>query len=146
MERNVKKGEVLETGVKDAPVKDIRWDVNEIETEAVRINDPGVGEGRVLRHFFFKANPVDKDHRRATKADIINSYKKLIEMSLWSDGLVPSVDQPLELHTRRSVKSISKTLYLALVANHADFVIQVLAEPKQGLVNRAFFRQTPTTI
>lgn len=107
------------------------YGVTDASIEPILMKDPGEGDQRVIRHFFFKANPSQK---HGSKQDIVRSFQRLIEVSLWGDGLQPVFDQPMELHNRKSVKKISKVLYQALVNSGADFVIQVLAEKRRGVI------------
>ena len=126
--------QIVEAGTKDAPVKDILWNASQIETERTRILDPGIGRPRILRHFFFKANPeiLGPGKRRPVKQEIFNAFQNLIRINLWGDGLVVNPDHPPEIHTRKSVKGLSTVLYMEMVKNNTDFVIQVLAEPRLG--------------
>ena len=39
----------------------------------------------------------------------------------------------MELHTKKSIKSVSPALYSKLVLEKADYVILVLAEPRLGV-------------
>lgn len=125
--------QLIEEGVKDAPVSDVLWNANQIETDKVRIIDPGVGKETILRHFFFKALPVLKGQARPTKRDIVSHFKRLIELSLYGDGFIIREDKPIEVHTLQAVKKISKTLYLKMKQEGSDFVILCLATPRAGV-------------
>ena len=109
-------------------------DVNKIETEPVQIRDPGVGKEVILRHFFFKAPPLPPGERRPNKLELINQFKRLIETNLWGDGLIIREDKPIEVHTRQKAKQVSKSLYMKMQQEGADFVILVLAEPRMAQV------------
>lgn len=123
---------LLEENAKNAPVKDVHWNANEVQTEAVKIDDPMQGDRVVLRHFFFSAPVWRGGFRKPNKMDLVNENKKLIEVNLWVDGLRPVNDRLIECHTRRGVRKLSKILYTEMVKNNADFVIQVLCEPAKG--------------
>ncbi len=134
MERAIiNKGEIIEANAKDAPVKDIHWDATQAQTDSVPIIDPGVGKAVVLRHFFFKSQPVPKGYPKPDKLQILSQFKRLIEMSLWGDGLIIREDKPIEVHNVGKVKKISKTLYMKMKDEGADFVILCLASPRMGV-------------
>lgn len=107
---------------------DVLWHGTEAVAAPVQIKDPFAGKPVVLRHFFFKSNPVQT--HRPTKLDILNQYKKLIEVMLWSDGLIIRDEAPMEVHTLEKAKKISPALYQKMKEEGADFVILVLAEPR----------------
>lgn len=110
----------------------IQGEAFDLETEKIRINDPGIGKEQILRHFLFKAQPVPKGYHKPSKLEIISYYKQMIELSLWSDGLIIREDKPIELHTRASCRKVSPALYQKMVSEGADFVILVLAEPRRN--------------
>lgn len=136
MEKISETKQLIETNAKGAPVKDVLWNANEATTESIRIQDPGTGGDVILRHFFFKKSPMSARLPRPTKLDILNQNKRLIETTLWADGLIIRFDKPIEVHTRQKIKKISKTLYMEMVRNGSDFVIIVLCEPRRGVVVR----------
>lgn len=133
MEKVTEGKQVLETNVADAPVKDVLWNSAQVETETHEIRDPGAGSDVVLRHFFFKALPLPPGTTKPDKHQIVAHYKKLIEMTLWGDGLMIREDKPLEVHTIQKAKTVSKSLYKKMLAEGADFVILCLATPKRGV-------------
>lgn len=134
MEKISETKQIIESNAKDAPVKDILWNAQEMQTEGVRIIDPGVGREVVVRHFFFKSIPLPKGVPKPTKRELISYYKRLIEMSLWSDGLIVREDKPLELVELHTAHKISPTLYRKMKIEEADFVILVLASSRLGQV------------
>lgn len=134
MEKVGETQQIIEENAVNAPVKDVLWNANEIETEAVKVEDPGEGVAVILRHYFFKKLPTVKGFREPTKAQLFAHYKKLIEANLWGDGLVPREDKKIEIHSRHKVKGISKALFVEMVKNNADFVIMLLAEPRKGVL------------
>jgi hypothetical protein len=125
--------QISETKYVQDPKDNFVWNANQIETDGVRVLDPGVGKENVLRHFFFKSLPLPPRTPRPSKIEIINQFKRLIEASLYGDGLIIREDKPIELYTRNKVKKISKTLYLEMLKNNADFCILVLATPRMGV-------------
>lgn len=124
---------LIEENAANAPAKDLLWNAQKIETEGVQIIDPGVGKEVVLRHFFFKAQPMPKGTPRLDKHQIVSQFKRLIEMSLWGDGLIIREDKSLEVHTLQKAKKISKALYLKMRQEGSDFVIMCLATPRAGV-------------
>ena len=125
--------QIIEGNAKNAPTKDILWNANEISAEPVRIVDPGVGQEVIVRHFFFKSIPLLKGQSKPTKLELISHFKKLIEMSLWGDGLVIREDKPLELVELHIAKKNTPFLYKKMLEQSSDFVLLVLASPKAGL-------------
>jgi hypothetical protein len=136
MEKVGEQKQIIETNAKSAPVKDILWNAQEAETEKIKIFDPGVGQENVLRHFFFKKSPMLARLPRPSKLDIVNQNRRLIETTLWADGLIIRYDKPLEVHTLKNAKKISKALYQEMLKNRADFVILCLAVPRAGVTVR----------
>lgn len=109
------------------------WNGTEIETEAVKIEDPGTGGEVILRHFFFSAKPRNPGDPKPTKMQLFSEAKKLIELALWGDGLVPMEERHVEVHTKGYLKKLSKTLYAEMLKNRADYVIMVPARPRKGV-------------
>ena len=119
----------VEMGAEGAPVKDIDWKAQQIQTEGTRIEDPGTGHGVVVRNFFFKRPPSKAP--RATKQEIFASFKNLIEMSLYGDGLVPMEDKSVHVYSKRELPK--GMLRNKMIQEKADFVIMVLAKPRAGV-------------
>jgi hypothetical protein len=115
------------------------YTAQQIETETVRVEDPGEGPPIVLRHFFFAAKPAPN---KPTKQQLVTEFKHLIETTLWSDGLEPIQEARVEVHTRGYIRKTSKALYTKMVQEHADFVIIVMCRPKKGV----FLNETPTKL
>ncbi len=126
--------QVIEHNAVDAPVSDVNWEATQIQTEGVRIEDPGEGAPVVLRHFFFSAMPWKPGTRKPTKRDLVSENKRLIETNLWADGLRPREDVRIECHTRNGAKKLSKVLHQKMIEHNADFVIQVLCEGAKGQI------------
>lgn len=119
---------ILETNAKDAPVKDVLWEGQTLETEPIKIVDPGVGKGVIVRNFFFKKNPAIKPAR---KSEIISWYKKFIEQMLWKDGLSPIDERIPQLYTKAELKK--GALKTKMIQEGADFVIMVLCQARLGV-------------
>src|SRR5258708_3755180 len=112
-----------------------KWDdISQAETVSKPLIDPGEGEPVVLRHFFFKSAIVPPGHKKPTKAQIFGQFKNLVFTNLWADGLKPREDAPVEVHSRREIKTLSKQLFAEMVGNGSDIVIQVLAERQKGVM------------
>ena len=60
---------------------------SQLETEGVRLIDPGGGPVNVIRVFSFKMNPLRKNF--TNKQAIFSAHTKQIEHILWGDGLRP---------------------------------------------------------
>lgn len=110
------------------------WYGHEIQTDAVKIEDPGEGDAVVIRHFFFKAPPGFGKTIRPSKQQIFAEFKHLIATQLWADGLQPREDLHIEVHTRSYLKKVSKTIYQTMLKNGSDFVIMVPAEARKGVL------------
>lgn len=89
MKRVSETKQLLETGVKDAPVKDILWNAQEAEVKGdVNLQeDPGQGGAAIIRMFEFRANPEAFKIHKPTKQELFNSHLKGIEILLWQDGM-----------------------------------------------------------
>ena len=85
----IKKSDLIETNVKDAPVKDVHWQGKELQTESdVHLeDDEGYGNATIIRCFTFGANPEAFAQHKPTKQELFNSHLKGIEVMLWKDGL-----------------------------------------------------------
>lgn len=124
-----KVADIYEKNAKGLPVKEAKWDVSEVATPTVRLNDPGVGDSLILRSFFFKALPRPKGMDMPKKQDIISSYKRLIDTRLWADGLVAADERPPVLYTLSELKK-NQALKKKMIDEHADFVIMLLTRPR----------------
>lgn len=111
--------------------KDNKWEVAGVETETIPIIDPGIGGEAIMRSFFFKSAPRPKGERNPTKLEIISSYKKFIENTLWMDGLEPDELHPIQLYVRKDVKKYPQVL-AKMIQEKADFVIMLLTHPRKG--------------
>lgn len=88
-----RKEQLIEINAKDAPVKDINWEAQEMQTEKVEIRDPGQGKPLILRTFEFQLNPALPKDFKFSKQDIFNSHGQQIKTLLWADGMIP-LDNP----------------------------------------------------
>lgn len=111
--------DLIETNVKDAPVKDVHWQGKELQTESdVHLeDDEGYGNATIIRCFTFGANPEAFAQHKPTKQELFNSHLKGIEVMLWKDGL-----KVMTSVTPRLVISKSKKFYQIFVG----------AEPAKG--------------
>ena len=122
----------IELDAKNAPSDHIQWDTAQLQTESIPIIDPGVGEKMIVRSFFFKASPLPKGIPKPTKLEIINSYKRLLESTLWSDGLIPVMNADIKLYTKGEIKKYPQ-LRKKFIQEKADFVIMLTAEARKGV-------------
>lgn len=121
----------VEMNVADAPVKHIKWGAQQLETKSDPLHDPATGGGVVVRNFFIKAAPRQKGQAAPSKKKIIESFKQMMEISLFGDGLVPLDDKPVRLYTKRQLKP--GLLRNKMISEGADMVIMVLAKPRMGV-------------
>jgi len=117
-----KKFKLTELDAKDAPVKDIEWEGEELGTESKTKleEDKGVGQALVLRFFSFLANVDVFKQRKPTAQELFTSHKMGIEAMLWKDGLVP-------------YKEIEPRLVFSKDKSQYRFIISCL--PNQALVD-----------
>lgn len=126
-----KKVDFVELDAQDAPVKDIKWGAQQIEAHSDPLQDSGTGQGVVVRNFFFKSPSKKAGVVRPSKQQIIEGHKHIMGTMLWADGLQPLEDKAVRLYSRKEVKS--GLLKQKMAKEGADFVIMVLASPKQGV-------------
>jgi hypothetical protein len=117
-----KKFQVKELDAKDAPVKDIEWEGEElgVESDTKLEEDKGVGQAIVLRFFSFAANPEVFKQYKPTANELFTSHKMGIEAMLWKDGLTPYT-------------AIEPRLMFSKDKSHYRFVVGCL--PSQALVD-----------
>lgn len=121
----------LEENAKDAPVKDVLWEAQQLQTESVQIIDPGIGKEKIIRSYFFKAMELPKGAPKPTKLVIIESYKRLIGNMLWADGLEPVYDAPIQLYTKSEARKFPQ-VRAKMLKEKADFVIMIQCEARRG--------------
>lgn len=83
------KFEVVEENAKDAPVKDVAWKGQTLDTQGdiALEEDTGHGTAVVVRCFTFAINPDAFRKNKPTKQELFNAHYKQIEIELWKDGL-----------------------------------------------------------
>lgn len=82
-------GSFVERNAIDAPVKDVGYDLKDIEVESQTHleDDHGGGGAAIIRMFQFGMNPQAFKEYVPTKQELFNSHYKGIEMALWKDGM-----------------------------------------------------------
>lgn len=111
-----------------------QYEVSHLQTDDVKIQDPGVGQAVVLRHFFFRSMPVPPGQVKPSKNEIFSQFKNLIRTNLWADGLTVLEDKHVQMYTKKSVRKVSKQIYAEMIDNNADFVIICMAVPSKGVL------------
>ena len=89
MAREIKQKEfhpIVETDVKGAPVKDVKWYPTEVETEGVKIEDPGMGRPIILRNFEFRY-PLTLKRKPSKDQIFTKDYLKYLNNLLWIDEM-----------------------------------------------------------
>jgi len=86
-----KKFKVVEKDAKDAPVKDIQWEGEEVGAESTTKiqEDKGTGTPIVMRFFDFAANVEAFKQHKPTAQELFMTHKMGMEAILWNDGLTP---------------------------------------------------------
>ena len=89
-----KKFKLKELDAKDAPVKDIEWEGEELGVESTTKleEDKGTGQPIVLRFFTFAANPEVFKQHKPTANELFASHRMGMEALLWKDGMNPCQD------------------------------------------------------
>jgi hypothetical protein len=83
MEKSFK---VTEENAKNAPVKDIQWEGQQMETEGKPLMDDGKGQPIILRTFDFHLPPLKET---PSKEELLKFHKSKITAFLWRDELIP---------------------------------------------------------
>ena len=79
-------GQLLEVNAKDAPVKDITWEAQELESEKSQpLADDGSGQPVILRRFQFQFPPDIP--KKPTKKELLAFHKDRLNIFLWKDEL-----------------------------------------------------------
>lgn len=91
MAKPKKKFKVKELNAKDAPVKDLEWEGEEVTAESTTKLESDTGEGQaiVLRFFDFGVNPETFKSHKPTAQELFNSHMRGMESLLWKDQLKP---------------------------------------------------------
>lgn len=81
----------VEKNAKNAPVKNIEWEGEELQAESTTKieEDKGTGQAIVIRFFEFGANPEAFKLHKPTEQQLFDSCRKGIEAILWKDELKP---------------------------------------------------------
>lgn len=89
--KNGRKFKLTETDAKDAPVKDIEWEGEELGVESTTKleEDKGTGQAIVLRFFSFASNVEAFKQHKPTADELFASHRMGMEAMLWKDGLTP---------------------------------------------------------
>lgn len=85
------KFKTFEKDAKNAPVKNIEWEGEEVyaESDTKLEHDEGKGEPVIIRSFEFGVNPKAFKEHTPTKQELFNSHLRGMESLLWRDGLKP---------------------------------------------------------
>jgi hypothetical protein len=79
---------VTEENAIDAPVKDIEWEGQDIQTDSVPMINDGSGKAVIVRVFDFMLPPL-KDEEIPSDEELIRIHKTKLTAFLWRDELVP---------------------------------------------------------
>lgn len=97
-------GSYVEENAKNAPVKDVNYDVQslEVKSDTHLEDDDGSGGAAIVRCFEFGMNPLAFQQHIPTKQELFNSHQKGIELALWRDGLkvIPEVNPRLTVDSK----------------------------------------------
>jgi len=77
-----------EENAADAPVKNIEWEGQEVQTEETPLMNDGSGKPIILRVFDFDLPPL-KPEELPTEQQLLNAHKTKLTAFLWRDELVP---------------------------------------------------------
>lgn len=79
-------GKLLEKDAVNAPVKDIQWEAQEMQSEvSAPLADDGSGKEVILRRFQFQFPP--NLPKKPTKKEILDFHKDRMNIFLWKDEL-----------------------------------------------------------
>ena len=122
-----KKFKALEKNAKNAPVKDIEWEGEDLQAQSdTKLeSDLGTGQKVVIRFFEFGANPSAFQQYKPTAQELFNHHRQGIMSLLWRDELQPYEDIP-----PRIIFSKSKT--------HYRIIITCIPRGLTGIVENAF--------
>lgn len=86
-----KKFKLTELNAKDAPVKDIEWEGEEVgvESDTKIEDDKGEGQPIILRFFDFASNVEEFKKHKPTAQELFETHRKGMEAIIWTDGLTP---------------------------------------------------------
>lgn len=96
-------GSVVDENAKNAPVKDVQYDVKDLEVQSKTHleDDDGSGGARIVRCFEFGMNLQAFGDYQPTRQELFNAHYKGIEIALWKDGLkvMPDVNPRIVIDT-----------------------------------------------
>jgi len=87
----VSKFKFTEENAADAPVKDIQWEGQEVQTDETPLMNDGSGRPIILRVFDFDLPPL-KPEELPTSEQLLNAHNTKLTAFLWRDELVPIQD------------------------------------------------------
>ncbi len=79
---------VIEENAIDAPVKDINWEGQEVQTDGFLLKNDGTGKAVILRVFDFTLPPL-KAEEIPSDEELLRFHKSKLTAFLWRDELVP---------------------------------------------------------
>jgi hypothetical protein len=121
------KFKTVEKNAKNAPVKDITWEGEEIavESKTKLEEDKGTGQTVILRVFEFAANPITFKQHKPTAQELFSSHLQGIKSLLWRDGLAP-----YEAVEPRLIFSKDKSMYRFIIPCVATIGSTVIDKPQ----------------
>ena len=86
-----RKFKAIEKDAKNAPVKDIKWEGEEVMamSDTKLEQDLGTGQEVVIRFFEFAVNEEAFKQHKPSAQELFDSHKSGMEALLWRDGLKP---------------------------------------------------------
>lgn len=101
--------QLVEENAHNAPVKDVAWQGQTLDTESdiSFSEDTGSGEAIVVRCFTFGANAEAFKIHKPTKQELFNTHYKQIEIFLWKDGLMVVPEIMPRIHIAKNKKFYS---------------------------------------
>lgn len=124
-----RKFKAIEKDAQDAPVKDVKWEGEELGaiSETKLEDDKGVGHEVVLKFFDFGVNQEAFKAHKPTAQELFNSHRSGMEAVMWKDGL-----KPYEAIEPRFMFSKDRNYYRFIIACIPRFG-RVLAETPRTL-------------
>jgi hypothetical protein len=121
-----KKFKVIEKDAKDAPVKDIEWEGEELGAESTTKiqEDKGTGQPIVIRFFDFAVNKEAFKNHTPTAQELFNSHRMGMDAMLWNDGLVPC-------------EAIEPRILFAKDKSHYRFVVSCIPSLGNAIVDKS---------
>lgn len=131
-----KKFKTIEKNAKNAPVKDLEWEGEEIGVESTTKieDDKGVGQEIILRSFDFAANPETFNTHKPTPQELFESHRRGMEAMLWTDGMAPY--QAIEPRLMFSKDGTKYRFILSCIPSLGNSIIDKTKTLSQLLVNK----------